>query len=261
MLDPAQPLFLQVTSLWLGFLVSLAIFSLLIRENFLARFTLHVLVGSALGYAAVLAWQAVLRPMLIAPLMSNPAANADPLLSTDTRSDHVGGRPGTSLPSRLSHAATGQVATCDRPVGSHSGCAGARAEHRGPHAGNNPGHAGPSVASCRRHRSESFRGADRASDRRVDAPDHDRLPVAPAYQAGPRSCRSACVGPLSARWLDGDRQAWNLAGGWGTLCSTDGFPIQLADSTCPILGGTARDNRPVAMAGTTTIGSTIGPTQ
>lgn len=76
MLDPAQPLFLQVTSLWLGFLVSLAIFSLLIRENFLARFTLHVLVGSALGYAAVLAWQAVLRPMLIAPLMSNPAANA-----------------------------------------------------------------------------------------------------------------------------------------------------------------------------------------
>ncbi len=75
MLDPAQPLFLQEASLWLGFLVSLAIFSVLVRENFLARFTLHILVGAALGYAAVLAWQAVLRPMLIAPLMSDPAAN------------------------------------------------------------------------------------------------------------------------------------------------------------------------------------------
>jgi hypothetical protein len=75
MLDPAQPLFLQEAGLWLGFLVSLAIFSLLIGENFLARFTLHVLVGSALGYAAVLAWQVALKPMLIAPLMSDPAAN------------------------------------------------------------------------------------------------------------------------------------------------------------------------------------------
>lgn len=75
MLDPTQPLFLQEASLWLGFLVSLAIFSLLVRENFLARFTLHILVGTTLGYAAVMAWQAVLHPMLIAPLMNDPAAN------------------------------------------------------------------------------------------------------------------------------------------------------------------------------------------
>ena len=75
MLDPAQPLFLHEVSLWFGFLVSLAIFSLIVRENFLARFTLHVLVGSTLGYAAVLAWQAVLLPMLVTPLMDDPAAN------------------------------------------------------------------------------------------------------------------------------------------------------------------------------------------
>ena len=75
MLDPSPPLFLHDVSLWLGFLVSLALFSLLIGENFLARFTLHILVGATLGYAAVLAWQAVLEPMLAAPLLDDPSAN------------------------------------------------------------------------------------------------------------------------------------------------------------------------------------------
>ena len=56
----------------LGFLISLAIGSYLIRDNFLARLAQYVLVGAGLGYLAVLVWRNVLWPRLFAPLVADP---------------------------------------------------------------------------------------------------------------------------------------------------------------------------------------------
>lgn len=59
-------------SVWISFLISLAIFSLVVRENKLARAAQFLLVGTSLGYAALLAWHNVLRPRLILPLLWGP---------------------------------------------------------------------------------------------------------------------------------------------------------------------------------------------
>ena len=56
------------TGIWIGFLFTLMIFSAILGDNALARLGQYILVGAALGYAAVLAWQEVLRPQLLAPL-------------------------------------------------------------------------------------------------------------------------------------------------------------------------------------------------
>ncbi len=61
--------------MWIGLAVSLAIFSLILGENWLSRLAQYLLVGTGLGYAAVLAWQAVLLPRLIAPLLAGQAAD------------------------------------------------------------------------------------------------------------------------------------------------------------------------------------------
>jgi len=55
------------------------VFSMILGDNVLARLAQHVLVGAALGYVAVLAWQNVLRPRLFAPLFR--PTPADPWLS------------------------------------------------------------------------------------------------------------------------------------------------------------------------------------
>lgn len=65
----------QVAGMWIGLAVSLAIFSLILGENWLSRLAQYLLVGTGLGYAAVLAWQAVLLPRLIAPLLAGQAAD------------------------------------------------------------------------------------------------------------------------------------------------------------------------------------------
>lgn len=59
--------------LWLGLLLSLAIFSAVAGDNVFARLAQHLLVGAAVGYAALLAWQHVLRPRLLSPLLAGGA--------------------------------------------------------------------------------------------------------------------------------------------------------------------------------------------
>lgn len=60
----------QTAGMWIGLVVSLAIFSLILGENWLSRLAQYLLVGTGLGYAGVLAWQEVLRPRLFAPLLT-----------------------------------------------------------------------------------------------------------------------------------------------------------------------------------------------
>ena len=66
------PTLWQNAGIALGFFISLSIGSYLIRDNFLARFSQYLLVGSGLGYLAVLAWRNVLWPQLFAPLIADP---------------------------------------------------------------------------------------------------------------------------------------------------------------------------------------------
>ena len=68
------PAFLQNAGMLLGFFMSLAIGSYLIRDNFLARLAQYVLVGVSLSYMAVLAWRNVLWPQLFSPLIHEPLA-------------------------------------------------------------------------------------------------------------------------------------------------------------------------------------------
>ncbi|MBX2998692.1 MAG: hypothetical protein KF893_09310 [Caldilineaceae bacterium] len=52
-----------------GFLLSLAIFSFILRDTWLVRLAQYLLVGVSLGYAAVIAWQSVLWLRLFRPLL------------------------------------------------------------------------------------------------------------------------------------------------------------------------------------------------
>ena len=61
---------------WVGFVLTLLIASLLFRDNGAARFAQHLLVGVSLGYAAVAAIQLVLRPRLFAPLLQGEVQSA-----------------------------------------------------------------------------------------------------------------------------------------------------------------------------------------
>jgi len=63
-----SPALISNVGLWIGFLFSLMIFSAILGDHFLARLAQYILVGAALGYVAVLAWQQVLRPRLFTPL-------------------------------------------------------------------------------------------------------------------------------------------------------------------------------------------------
>ncbi len=54
----------------LGFVLSLFLFSYLLKENVLARLAQYILVGASLGYAGVLIVKNVLAPRLLAPLLA-----------------------------------------------------------------------------------------------------------------------------------------------------------------------------------------------
>lgn len=63
------PLWLGELGVWIGILLSLALFSLLLRDNGAARLAQHILVGAGMGYAVVLAardlfWHQYLRVLL-----------------------------------------------------------------------------------------------------------------------------------------------------------------------------------------------------
>ncbi len=53
-----------------GFALTLMVFSYAIGDNALFRITIHVFIGVAAGYAAVVAWYSVVQPLLIVPLVS-----------------------------------------------------------------------------------------------------------------------------------------------------------------------------------------------
>lgn len=59
-----------VFGLWLGFVLSLMAFSMIIRDNLLSRLAQYILVGSATGYLMVLVIQEILRPKLFEPLLT-----------------------------------------------------------------------------------------------------------------------------------------------------------------------------------------------
>jgi hypothetical protein len=58
----------DLAGILVGYLFSLILFSFLLRESFLVRLGLYLLVGVSLGYAAVLAWHDILLPRLFRPL-------------------------------------------------------------------------------------------------------------------------------------------------------------------------------------------------
>ncbi len=64
----ALPPLLVDAGLWTGLLLTLAVFSLVMGDNALARLAQHILVGAALGYAAVMTLHYVIGQRLLAPL-------------------------------------------------------------------------------------------------------------------------------------------------------------------------------------------------
>lgn len=66
--------------LWLGLLITLLIFSLLLGDTVLARAAQHLLVGAGTGYAVLLAIQYVLSTRLLAPLARGEWLSLLPLL-------------------------------------------------------------------------------------------------------------------------------------------------------------------------------------
>jgi len=65
----------KLVGIWVAALLTLMIYSHLVKDNPLSRFAEHLFVGTAAGYALVLAYYSVLWPKLIQPLAGDPAKN------------------------------------------------------------------------------------------------------------------------------------------------------------------------------------------
>jgi hypothetical protein len=59
---------IEVISAFVGLILTLLVFSYLIGDNPLFRFTIYLFIGVSSGYAAVAAWHYILWPKLFAPL-------------------------------------------------------------------------------------------------------------------------------------------------------------------------------------------------
>ncbi len=59
---------IEVISAFVGLILTLLVFSYLIGDNPLFRFTIYLFIGVSSGYAAVAAWHYILLPKLFAPL-------------------------------------------------------------------------------------------------------------------------------------------------------------------------------------------------
>lgn len=70
---------IKLVGVWVAAILTLMVYSHLVKDNPLSRLAEHLFVGTAVGYAAVLAYHTVLWPRLIGPLLSDPQANL-PLL-------------------------------------------------------------------------------------------------------------------------------------------------------------------------------------
>lgn len=65
-----------VASMWAGFAVALLVFSLIFGDHVLARLGQYVLVGAALGYAAVVTWHSMATLPFVQALVANPAGES-----------------------------------------------------------------------------------------------------------------------------------------------------------------------------------------
>ncbi len=65
---------LETAGVWVGFVVTLLVFSALLGDHLLARFAQYVLVGAVLGYAVAVTWQSILELELVAALRADPWA-------------------------------------------------------------------------------------------------------------------------------------------------------------------------------------------
>jgi len=70
-----QAEWMSTAGMWVGFVFTLLVFSAIFGDHLLARFAQYVLVGAALGYAAVVTWQSLLALEFVAALRANPRAD------------------------------------------------------------------------------------------------------------------------------------------------------------------------------------------
>lgn len=73
----------ETFAIWIAAILTLMVYSYLFSDNPLYRLAEHLLVGSSIGYAAVIVVHTVLRPRLLEPLAQDPTGNwpyAIPLL-------------------------------------------------------------------------------------------------------------------------------------------------------------------------------------
>jgi hypothetical protein len=66
---------IELVGLWIAAILTLMVYSHLVKDNPLSRLAEHLFVGTAVGYAVVLAYHNVLWPKLIRPLANDPQNN------------------------------------------------------------------------------------------------------------------------------------------------------------------------------------------
>lgn len=69
-MDLASLSLADLAGVFLGLFFTLAVFSYILGDNALFRFTIHIFIGAAAGYAAMVAWFNVIWPQLLLPLIS-----------------------------------------------------------------------------------------------------------------------------------------------------------------------------------------------
>lgn len=65
----------DLAGVFLSFFLTLLVFSYVFGDNILFRFAIHLFIGVASGYAAVIAWYNVIWPQLILPLIAGSQAD------------------------------------------------------------------------------------------------------------------------------------------------------------------------------------------
>ena len=66
---------LDMIEMWVAFVLTLMVFSFLLGDNPLYRLAEHLFVGTAAGYAVVVAYHSILRPRLFQPLVDDPVVH------------------------------------------------------------------------------------------------------------------------------------------------------------------------------------------
>lgn len=65
----------DVIGIWISALLTVMVFSYLLGDNPLYRLAEHLFIGTAIGYAVLVAYYSLLRPKLILPLVQSPLEN------------------------------------------------------------------------------------------------------------------------------------------------------------------------------------------